>query len=261
MTRLPMRTAAIGAVADEHMTDSTKPPERFSLSRWSRRKLESARAESAPNPAPSSPGATAPPSDGVGSTTSPQASETVATSTLAPIESLTIDSDFTAFLQPTVDEPLKRAALRKLFSDPHFNVMDGLDVYIDDYSKSEPIPAEVVRTLAQARYLLDPPRTRVNAQGFVEDVPDEESVAAVAANADQDGAAAPATSASVDEADPGVTASGTPTEQSAGGANPVSGESGDMPSTAPTASDDGASSPGAAALRPLTESSSLRRIR
>jgi hypothetical protein len=30
--------------------------------------------------------------------------------------------------------------LKTLFQDPRFNVMDGLDVYIDDYSKPDPLP-------------------------------------------------------------------------------------------------------------------------
>ena len=30
--------------------------------------------------------------------------------------------------------------MKKLFSDPHFNVMDGLDTYIDDYGKPDPLP-------------------------------------------------------------------------------------------------------------------------
>jgi hypothetical protein len=33
---------------------------------------------------------------------------------------------------------VRNAALKKLFTDPHFNVMDGLDVYIDDYGKPDP---------------------------------------------------------------------------------------------------------------------------
>jgi hypothetical protein len=35
---------------------------------------------------------------------------------------------------------VKNAAFKKLFADPHFNVMDGLDIYIDDYSKPDPLP-------------------------------------------------------------------------------------------------------------------------
>lgn len=59
---------------------------------------------------------------------------------LPPVESLTPDSDFTPFLREGVEEALKRKALKTLFQDPRFNVMDGLDVYIDDYSKADPLP-------------------------------------------------------------------------------------------------------------------------
>jgi hypothetical protein len=91
---------------------------------------------------------------------------------LPPVDSLTIESDFTPFMRPDVDPDVKRTALRKLFRDPRFNVMDGLDVYIDDYSKPSPIEPELVRTLMQARYIFAPPQTRVTAEGHVEDVPD-----------------------------------------------------------------------------------------
>jgi hypothetical protein len=60
--------------------------------------------------------------------------------------------------------------------------MDGLDVYIDDYSKPSPLEPELVRTLAQARYLFNPPKTHVTAEGIVEDVPDD--VAGEASRAD-----------------------------------------------------------------------------
>ena len=103
---------------------------------------------------------------------------------LPPIDSLSIESDFTGFMQPGVDESLKRGALKKLFSDPRFNVMDGLDVYIDDYSKPDPIDPAIVRTLAHARYIFNPPATRVTAEGYVEDIPEEELRAARAAEAE-----------------------------------------------------------------------------
>lgn len=74
---------------------------------------------------------------------------------LPPLDKLTFDSDYRAFFHPKVDEDLRRAALKKLFGDPHFNVMDGLDVYIDDYSKSDPIPAEMLAQLKQAQKILD----------------------------------------------------------------------------------------------------------
>ena len=43
--------------------------------------------------------------------------------------------------------------MKKLFSDPHFNVMDGLDTYIDDYGKPDPIPASMLRQMVQSQAL------------------------------------------------------------------------------------------------------------
>lgn len=43
-------------------------------------------------------------------------------------------------MRPGVDEDTRRLAVKKLFEDPRYNVMDGLDVYIDDYSKPDPLP-------------------------------------------------------------------------------------------------------------------------
>lgn len=71
----------------------------------------------------------------------------VAAATLPPVESLTKDSDFTPFMRPGVDAVSKRGALKKLFSDPRFNIMDGLDVYIDDYTKSDPIDPSLAQQL------------------------------------------------------------------------------------------------------------------
>lgn len=77
---------------------------------------------------------------------------------LPPIEQLNLESDYTAFFHPKVDEKLRREALRKLFSDPHFNVMDGLDVYIEDYGKPDPIPPEMLARLIESNPLLFPAR-------------------------------------------------------------------------------------------------------
>jgi hypothetical protein len=73
---------------------------------------------------------------------------------LPPVDQLSIDSDFRGFFHPKVGEDVRRAALKKLFSDPRFNVMDGLDVYIDDYSKSDPIPPAMLAGLRQAQNIL-----------------------------------------------------------------------------------------------------------
>lgn len=73
--------------------------------------------------------------------------------TLPALDTLTPADDFSPFMQAGIDTGTRNAALKKLFSDPHFNVMDGLDIYIDDYSKPDPMPASMLRALRQARTL------------------------------------------------------------------------------------------------------------
>jgi hypothetical protein len=156
----------------------------FSLRRWSRRKLAAAR-EAAPATEPSL--APAPPADPTrpavagsieasaahAAAASPaeapgRATRGAAAEPLPPVESLSFDSDFRPYLQPKVDESLRRQALRRLFEDPHFNVMDGLDIYVGDYSQPDPIPPEMLRQIVHARALLEPVTTRINAKGEVE---------------------------------------------------------------------------------------------
>ena len=73
---------------------------------------------------------------------------------LPPVDQLTSDSDFAAFMQPKVDGLLRRAALKRLFGDPHFNIPDPFEAYSGDWTGGEPIPAELLATLNQARTLL-----------------------------------------------------------------------------------------------------------
>jgi hypothetical protein len=82
------------------------------------------------------------------------AAPAVAAEELPSIESLTTESDFTNFFRAKVDEKLRRAALKKLLRDPHFNVMDGLDVYIDDYSVPDPIPETMLAKLEHVKEML-----------------------------------------------------------------------------------------------------------
>jgi hypothetical protein len=137
------------------MPADTKTPEPFSLKRWSRRKLEAAH-ESVPLQPESMSAALQVPDGSAPVAAIPVPPEAPAELELPPVESLTIDSDFTAFLQPKVDESLKRQALKKLFADPRFNVMDGLDVYIDDYTKSDPIPSDILERLMKAQFSWSP---------------------------------------------------------------------------------------------------------
>ena len=72
---------------------------------------------------------------------------------LDDVKLLTKDSDFKPFMAKTVGPDVRNAAMKKLFEDPHFNVMDGLDIYIDDYSISEPIPESMLRQMVSAKFL------------------------------------------------------------------------------------------------------------
>jgi hypothetical protein len=101
------------------------------LRRWSRRKRDAAAQAAAPKPAPA---AEAP--------------------KLPSVDSLTFESDFKDFMHAKVEEGVKRAALKKLFADPRFNVIDYMDVYIDDYTNLESIPPEMLATLKHARTTL-----------------------------------------------------------------------------------------------------------
>lgn len=121
------------------------------LLRWSRRKAAERRGEpepEAPPPAEVTPAPVAadhPPHVEVAPEAPPL--------TLEDAAKLTPADDFAPFVAGGVDEVVKRAALKKLFADPHFNVMDGLDTYIDDYSKPDPIPPAMLRELRHAAEL------------------------------------------------------------------------------------------------------------
>ena len=102
------------------------------LSRWSRLKSESKEvAEKEENPSNDTPAPILP-----------------------PVDKLTPESDFTGFMHPKVEDALRRAALKKLFRDPHFNVPDPFEAYSGDWTGGEPISEEMLATLNQARTLL-----------------------------------------------------------------------------------------------------------
>ncbi len=73
--------------------------------------------------------------------------------TMDDLARLAPDGDFSPFVGRAVEPELRNAAMKKLFTNPHFNVMDGLDVYIDDYNKEDPLPRQWMRQLVQARVL------------------------------------------------------------------------------------------------------------
>ena len=73
--------------------------------------------------------------------------------TLADVQALKADSSYAPFVARDVAPEVRNAAMKKLFTDPHYNVMDGLDIYIDDYSVPSPLPAAMLRQMASAKFL------------------------------------------------------------------------------------------------------------
>jgi len=131
------------------------------LSRWSRRKGEDAKPVEAPldrrpdEPVPA----------------------------LPPTEHLTPASDFTGFMHPGVEDALRRVALRKLFSDPHFNLPDLFEPYSGDWTVSEPIPEAMLASLEQMKTMLRRPPS----EAPKEDLSEKQRSAAEAPGNDEPG--------------------------------------------------------------------------
>lgn len=88
-----------------------------------------------------------------GVSTAPTVARTL---TLEDAAALTADADFKPFMAANVEAGVKRLALKQLFADPRFNIMDGLDTYIDDYNQFVPMDAAMVAALNHGKALLDP---------------------------------------------------------------------------------------------------------
>jgi Protein of unknown function (DUF3306) len=134
------------------------------LSRWSRRKSEVREgrlseeaapiaAVAAPVAAPTHVPATAPLVAATPSASTIATPEAKPAPTLADAQQLTPESDFSGFMARGVTPDVKNAAMKKLFADPHFNVMDRMDIYIDDYSQPDPLPLAMLRQMASAKTL------------------------------------------------------------------------------------------------------------
>ena len=73
--------------------------------------------------------------------------------TLEDVLKLTKDSDFSAYVKPGIDPEVQKAAMQKLFSDPRYNIMDGLDIYIGDYNTPDPLPDGMLAKMVGAQFL------------------------------------------------------------------------------------------------------------
>lgn len=144
------------------------------LGRWSRRKLDAKEGkpvEEVPQPSPQPspaggrgstpalpPQEVAPPSQrgegrGEGAAALDRRQPPEPLPTLEDVQSLTPDADFTRFVRPDVPADVKNSALKKLFADPRYNIQDGMDVYIGDYNKPDPLPESMLRQMAGAKLL------------------------------------------------------------------------------------------------------------
>lgn len=119
------------------------------LRRWSQRKLESAS-----RPAPAQP------------------VKKQAATPLPALDGLDFEADFSPFMQQGVDAEAKRNALRKLFMTDHYRAMDGLDVYVEDYSRPTLLPSDLLQTLDHAQALLQKTEQNV-AEAATEALPDQ----------------------------------------------------------------------------------------
>ena len=144
------------------------------LGRWSRRKQEVREGKPVQDPAPPVPqapvpaGVNAPAPLAAQPAAAPVPPEPAAPPlpTLQDAQSLSMDSDFKPFASRAVAPEVRNAAMKKLFTDPHFNVMDGLDIYIDDYTQPDPLPAAMLKQMASAQFM-----------GLVEEEPEKPSTA------------------------------------------------------------------------------------
>ena len=193
----------------ENAPGSGVEPEEPFISRWSRLK-----ARAREQAAPLADAGAAPPQAQAAEDTPPQAAsqqsappqtappQTAPTQTAPPpdlpdIDLLGEDSDYSAFLAEGVDATLRRKALRKLFHSPKFNVLDGLDDYMGDYTQFEPLGSIVT---ADMRYQIER-AARLAEQALAE----EDGMAAPAGSPD--------TAPVVAEAARGDDSSDQPTEQ------------------------------------------------
>ena len=173
------------------------------LSRWSRRKADVREGRTLEDPVPqsyeSSKGLT-PPSNvalsagaaapvaradqAVKSSAASPVDVSAPAPTLADAQQLTPESDFTGFMARGVAPDVKNAAMKKLFADPHFNVMDRLDIYIDDYSQPDPLPLAMLRQMTSAKSLnLFDDELENKVEANVGDKPEADEVKVVAQSA------------------------------------------------------------------------------
>jgi hypothetical protein len=144
------------------------------LERWSRLKCEQP-----PEGAPAAPGSQRgqPPA---------KSEQDAPVPVLPPVDQLKPESDFTPFMNPKVADGTRRLALKKLFTDAHFNIPEAYEPYSADFTQGEPIPAKILKAINRVRDVAVKGEEKV-----VEDERLAEAARAEAENAETAAAEAP----------------------------------------------------------------------
>lgn len=124
------------------------------MRRWSRRKGQAQARPQNPDPAETAANRT-------GAECPDDEARQPTDADMPSIESLGEGSDYRGFLSPRVSECLRRAALRKLFQSPRFDVRDGLDDYDGDYTRYTPLGNTVT---AHSKFHAERLRERLRAE-------------------------------------------------------------------------------------------------
>lgn len=187
-------------------TGSTRREDSF-LARWSRRKHQAEHGipvdENGPAETPVDTD-TQPPEAG---TDTPAGEAAAAAPDTEPADTdlphpdtLDRNSDFSVYLTRRVSSAFRRAAMRRLFSSPEFNVRDGLDDYDGDYTQFQSLGNTVTAHMrhhaerlrqrdedkaAQAQHDTEAERERTAEQGEPEQTAEQEADAAPATDAQQ----------------------------------------------------------------------------
>lgn len=127
------------------------------LTRWSRRKDQ---AKSKPSPQPEE--KAQPEADNRNDKEPVKGDED-----MPPVESIDENSDVSDFFSPGVSESLRKAALKKFFHSPAFNIVDGLDDYDDDFTTFQAL-GDIVTADMRHQMEVEKERAKEREQGKAE---------------------------------------------------------------------------------------------
>ena len=132
---------------------------------------------------------------------------------MLPLESIDGDTDMSSFFSPRVTQAVKKAALRKFFHSPGFNIVDGLDDYDDDFRNFEALGDIITsdmrgRMEREAEKAKETPAKDADGAPAPDDTQPVEVAEEAAEPVEEDAAeeeAAPEMTAAADDAGAGVT--------------------------------------------------------